>query len=385
MSQAKKIKIIISIVCISFLQGLQYTVSPVLNQIQEHYPKVDVSLVQMLITAPSLLAMIIAVVSGWLVIKISKKKLLLFASLVAGISGIIPFLADSFGLWLFSRVFFGVALGLATALNTAVVADFFEGEERVAAMGIQAASVGAGMFVETTLSGFLGNYGFIYVNFVHSIGFISMILLALLLPDTGKVKAGNNKILLNKKVFYISFLGALEFLFLISFTTNISMHLSGSLAGSASVSGILTGIFSGSQILMGLLLGYITRITRKHTLPIAMLSFAFGAILLILFSSNMVMLMIGAVFCGFSQGMFIPQAMCEITNAVDPISTAMAAACFTCAMCIGQLISPTVLNTLSQLIFKDVTTSHVYLLSAIFMTVIAVVVMFLTDRKKANG
>ena len=35
-------------------------------------------------------------------------------------------------------------------------------------MGIQAASVGAGMFVETTLSGFLGNYGFIYVNFVHS-------------------------------------------------------------------------------------------------------------------------------------------------------------------------------------------------------------------------
>ena len=72
---------------------------------------------------------------------------------------------------------------------------------------------------------------------------------------------------------------------------------------------------------MGLLLGYITRITRKHTLPIAMLSFAFGAILLILFSSNMVMLMIGAVFCGFSQGMFIPQAMCEITNAVDPIST----------------------------------------------------------------
>ncbi len=92
-----------------------------------------------------------------------------------GISGIIPFLADSFGLWLFSRVFFGVALGLATALNTAVVADFFEGEERVAAMGIQAASVGAGMFVETTLSGFLGNYGLIYVNFVHSIGFISMI------------------------------------------------------------------------------------------------------------------------------------------------------------------------------------------------------------------
>ncbi len=84
MSQAKKIKIIISIVCISFLQGLQYTVSPVLNQIQEHYPKVDVSLVQMLITAPSLLAMIIAVISGWLVIKISKKSCCYLQALAGG-------------------------------------------------------------------------------------------------------------------------------------------------------------------------------------------------------------------------------------------------------------------------------------------------------------
>lgn len=383
MSQGKKVKVIISIVCISFIQGLQYTVSPVLSQIQEHYPNVDVSLVQMLITAPSLLAMIIAVISGWLVVKVSKKNLLLFASLVAGLSGIIPFLADSFELWFFSRIFYGIALGLATALNTAVVADFFEGEERVAAMGIQAASVGAGMFFETTLSGILGNYGFLYVNFVHIIGFISMILLALLLPDTGKVKdVGNKKIKLNKRVFYISVLGGLEFLFLITFTTNISMHINGPLTGSTSVSGTLTGIFSGAQIVMGLILGYITKVTRKHTLPIAMLSFAIGAILLIMFPANVVMLMLAAAFCGFSQGMFIPQAMCDIANAVDPISTAMASACFTCAMCIGQLISPTVLNTLSRLIFHDVTTTNVYFLSAISMTVIAVVVMMFGQKKE---
>ena len=64
---------------------------------------VDVSLIQMLITAPALMSMIVAILSGWLVIKISKKKLLIFGSLVAGVTGFLPFLSDSFGLLFFSR------------------------------------------------------------------------------------------------------------------------------------------------------------------------------------------------------------------------------------------------------------------------------------------
>ena len=96
MSKAKKIKIIISIAAISFIQGLQYCVSPVLGQIQAAYPETNISLVQMLITAPALMSMIVAVLSGWLVVKISKKKLLLFGSFVAGMTGFLPFLSDSF-------------------------------------------------------------------------------------------------------------------------------------------------------------------------------------------------------------------------------------------------------------------------------------------------
>lgn len=55
---------------------------------------------------------------------------------------------------------FHIALGWCTSLNTAVVSDFFEGEERVAAMGVQAASVGAGMTLLSALSGILGKNGF---------------------------------------------------------------------------------------------------------------------------------------------------------------------------------------------------------------------------------
>lgn len=383
MSKSKKLQIIIAIVAISFIQGLQYCVSPVLGQIQNHFPEVSVSLVQMLITAPALLSMIVSLVSGGLVVKISKKKLLVFAGFVAGITGFLPLISDSFSLLFISRTFYGVALGLACTLNTAVVAEFFEGEERVSVMGIQAASIGAGMVVITTLGGKLGVLGFEKSYFVNVIGFVSMLVIAFLLPDTGKTKVtSTEKIQLTPRVFEISGLGALEFLFLITFTTNIAMHLSGALEGNTAISGTLTGIFSGSQIVMGLILGFVTKITKKYTLPIAMLNFAVGGLILIFFPDNYILLMIAAVFCGFSQGMFIPQAMVDVSNAVKPVATAMAAACFSCAMCIGQLFSPTILNGISKLLFGSVSTTHVYQIATVGITISAILAFLLNVKKK---
>lgn len=385
MSKAKKTKIIISIIAISFIQGLQYSVSPVLGQIQQHFPKVSVSMIQMLITAPALLSMVVALISGGLVVKISKKKLLVIAGLVAGITGFLPYLADNFVLLFISRTLYGVALGLACTLNTAVVAEFFEGDARVSAMGIQAASIGGGMVIVSIVGGRLGNMGFKYSYLINIIGFISMIAIAVLLPETGKVRPTNSdKIKLNKRVFKISLLGALEFLFLITFTTNIAMHISGSLAGDTSVSGLLTGIFSGAQIVMGLILGYVVKVTQKATIPVAMLSFAAGAVLLIIFPSNIIPLMIAAVFCGFSQGMLVPQAMVEVANAVPPAATAMAAACFTCAMCIGQLFSPTILNTISKMVFGDISTINVYKIATVGMVLSAILASTITMNKKNN-
>ncbi len=383
MDRNKKYRVLLSIVAISFIQGLQYSVSPVLGQIQEHFPDVNVNLVQMLITGPALLAMVIALISGVLVVKISKKRLLVFGSLVAGVTGFVPLLADSFYLLFACRILYGIGLGLATALNTAVVAEFFEGEERTSAMGIQAASVGAGMVVTTTLAGMLGRHGFTWAYATHLIGFISMIVIAVMLPETGTVKVtGKEKIRLNADVFKISFLGLLEFLFLMSFTTNIAMHLSGNLAADPAASGTLTGVFSAAQIVMGLVLGKVSKITGRFTLPAAMGSFVLGGILLVLFPGSMAPLLVGAVLCGFSQGMFIPTAMVNISNAVPPVATAMGSACFTCFMCAGQLLSPTVLNGLSGIFFGDSATGHVYVIATVGMALAAVLAVLLVGTLK---
>ena len=150
------IRIYITIACISLLQGLQFGPSPVLKQIQDHFPDVSTSLVKMLVTGPSLIGMFCALACGVMVTKISKKNLLLGCALIAAVTGLIPLAVDSFAVLLGCRIIYGIALGFATALNTAVVAEWFEGDARVKAMGFQAATVGAGMTITTAGAGFLG-------------------------------------------------------------------------------------------------------------------------------------------------------------------------------------------------------------------------------------
>lgn len=376
LERTKKNNIILSIIGISFVQGLQFSISPVLGQIQLHYPEVNVSLIQMLITAPTLLSMVMSVAVGTLVVRISKKKLLLIGCFI---TGIVPFVWDSFMLLFLSRTIYGIGLGMATTLNAAVVAEFFEGKERVSVMGIQAASVGAGMVVITVCSGLLGTIGFQYAYVIHIIGFIAMVLIAVCLPDTGIKKTDRPEpVKLNKRVASMAVVGFMEFLFLITFSTNLSMHLSGSLAGSSSVSGNLTGVFSGAQILIGLILGLLT---NKYTIPTAMFSFSIGAVFLILFPSQAALLMIGAMFCGFSQGLFVPTALVIISNAVRPTAVAMATACFNVAVYLGQLLSPAILNTVSTFIFGEVTTSNVYIISSIGMGITAFITVIMISKE----
>lgn len=369
---SQDLKIIAAVTAIAFVQGLQYGVSPVLSQISSHYSDISISLVQMLITAPSVVAMFLALCSGRLVTRFSKKKMLLLSALISGITGIVPLLADSFALLFVSRIVYGIALGFSTALNSAVVAEFFTGEKRVKAMGIQAASVGGGMVIITSLSGLMGVNGFQNSYWINLIGFISFVVIAIFLPETGTVKISEkNTIHLNKTVYTMAAFAFLEFFFLITFTTNISMHIS-TFGGDSGISGVMTGIFSVAQILIGILLRFFTKIMGRFTLPAAMLNFSVGAVFLVLFPQNLVMLALGSALCGISQGAFIPVAFVTASDAVNESSAAMASAVITFANCLGQLLSAPVLNSLAGELCGTPTTSDIYLIAAVGMAASAV-------------
>lgn len=363
-----KLNIKAVIIFISISQGLQFSISPVLKQIQKSYPYVDVSNIQMLVTMPSLLAAIMALLSGWLVMKFSKKVLLIIACLIAGISGLVPLLHSSFLLLVGSRMVFGIGAGILSALNVTVVADYFRGKERVSAMGLQSASIGAGILLITSIAGVIGLNDFRNAYFIHIIAIIAMVVIWACLPKLVHQKAVKaKKIYLNKKVYLIALMNFVELMFVMSFSTNIAMHLSGDLSGSSSIAGLLIGTFSGVQIIVGLTLSSIVKYMKHNTLFVAMFSFAIGAMILVLFSDNFYMLMIGAVCCGMSQGIFLPQAFNMATNVVKAEAVTMASAAVIVGGHLGQMVSPFILNGISQQIFGHISTTNVYKIGAFVM------------------
>ena len=373
MEKSKKIKTIIAVVAISFLQGLQHSVTPMLQSIQDAFPDVKTSLVQMLVSGPGLLAMAVALLSGILVTKISKKKLLLFAAALALITGFLPFVKESFALLFACRIVYGITLGLCMSLNGVVVADFFEGQERVQVMGIQAAAVGAGMMIINAGAGTLGASDYHLSYWINLIALIAFILLLLCLPDTGRVVTDReNRISLNKEVFIMGGIGFFFFLFLITFNTNISMHIGGKYAGNSSFAGIVNAVFSLIQIAAGFVLGMVTKLFRRQTMTAALVSFAIGAMILVLFPANAAMLLLGALFCGICQGIFMPTGMVTVTNAVNPQSAAMATAVFSCGIQLGGFVSPIVTNFASDVIFGEEGTGHVFLIASVGMLILAV-------------
>ena len=384
MSKGRKLKIIIAVVCISFLQGLQHSVTPMLKSIQNAFPGVKTSLVQMLVSGPGLLAMIVALASGFLVTKISKKKLLLIAAAITLATGFLPFIKESFGLLFACRFIYGIALGLSMTLNGAVVADFFEGDERVQVMGIQAAAVGAGMMIVNAGAGALGASDYHTSYWINLIALAALILLYVCLPDTGKVKTDrDNPIQLNKDVYLMGVIGFFFFLFLITFNTNIAMHIGGKYAGDSAFSGVINAVFSLIQIAAGAVLGRITKIFGRLTLTSALVSFAIGGLILVFFPGSAPMLILGALFCGCCQGIFMPTGMVKVTNAVNPQSAAMATAVFSCGLQLGSFLSPVIMNALSGLFFGEVTTGHVFLLAAAGMVILSLAAFLYLKPQKS--
>lgn len=363
-----KIRVVATVFAIALINGLQHLLSPVLSSVRDYYPDIDVSLVQMLVTVPTLVGVFFALLTGWLALHVSKKKIFLFAALVSGITGLLPLLSDSFALLFVSRALYGMSLGIVVSLVTALVADFFDGDERVQIMGIQGASVGAGMVLVTTLAGFIGRTDFHHTYYLSILGFISFFAILVLLPEVpvAKPEKGEKKqIRLNAEVFRMAAFIFAEGFFIIIYTTNLSMHLTGALKGDAAIAGTLTGIFSASQIIMGILLGRIAKVTGRYTLPVALFSLAAGYLLTALFPGSMPILAVSAVLCGYSQSVYCAKAMQEVTTVVDPDSTPMAASLLTCSLMLSQFVSPVVVNALSGVLFGSVTTTGAYLIGSV--------------------
>lgn len=368
------ISIKISVFSIAFALGLNIAgVSPVLGLLNEAFKDKGANTIQSLQTIPYLLLMVASIFVGWLVTKISKKKVALVGLLLIAFIGSSPLVIDSFSFIMISRILVGFGFGIISPLNTAFISEFFKGKDRAAMMGLHVAGMGIGAMFINIIGGILGKFSYQQYFLVHLISFITFILVLILLPDTGaEVPNKTQKLKLNRKVYELSFTSFFHTLFITAYSTNIGIHIATNLHGDSAITGIVTAINAGFALLVGICFSKVSLLFKQYTLPFSIFMASLGFLSITLLPNSMVGILLASACCGISLSCFMAQASYMISTSVSQVAIALAGGVFALIGGVGGLTSPVILNAISNLILGNQSTNSVFLICMIGMFVLSI-------------
>lgn len=134
-------------------------VAPSLPLISEVFGEVEniAILSRLIITLPALFVAISAPFFGILTDRYGRKWLLLMSLALYAVSGTSGFLINNIYVLLLSRAFLGLAVGGIMTIATALIGDYFKGDERNSFAGMQGAFMGVGGMVFIALAGILAD------------------------------------------------------------------------------------------------------------------------------------------------------------------------------------------------------------------------------------
>ena len=134
-------------------------VAPSLPLISEVFKDVEniAILSRLVITLPALFIAVSAPIFGILTDKYGRKRLLLLSLTLYAISGSSGFLLNNIYVLLVSRAVLGLAVGGIMTIATALIGDYFKGDERNSFAGMQGAFMGIGGMLFIALAGILAD------------------------------------------------------------------------------------------------------------------------------------------------------------------------------------------------------------------------------------
>jgi len=223
----KKFLIRASILSISLLTVMaSAAVSPALAKIKQAFGNVDITLIKLVLTLPSLLIIPSSLIGGWLASRMKKKYLLLIGLVIYFLGGVGGGFARNITELLIIRALFGIGAGLIIPLSTSLIADFYEGEERAKMMGYSGSTSHFGGVIFLLVSGWLACISWRYAFAVYALSLVIIFMVMIWLPEPeSKRAAGVNKVALPAGIYICAILGALMMIAFYAAPTNLAMFI----------------------------------------------------------------------------------------------------------------------------------------------------------------
>jgi MFS family permease len=371
-----KRRIKVAILAISSVIMVALTASAILADISHYYSNVDQSIIQMVLTLPSLFGMVFALLAGPLSTKLSKKNIVIIGILFSFLGGGLAFILGGMSIYvlLIAGAFIGVGQGIYATMSMALIADYFQGEERSTLMGLQSAFVHLGAMVILLISGVLAGFDWRSSYLIYFI-FIPILLLVIKnlpneAPDKHVIKSTDEESNVNIVIYFTCFLVFIYGAFLFVFHTNISLYMAANNLGNATSSGFANSFMVAIGAASGFFYRHIKKTFNSYLITVSIIVTAFG-MLMIFAIGNLISIFVAAACAGFGLSTILPTAIFNVSSSVKPSFSATAIAITTSAASMGMFISPFIINRISN-VFSPGDISIRFLIAAIALTMLAI-------------
>ncbi len=306
-----------SVSAVTSLPGL--AISPILGKLDTIFPKVSHMEIDSLTSLPSLLIIPFMLISARIADRGGKKKLLVVGLSIYILSAVLYFFVDSIFWLIMIGCLLGVGAGIVIPLSTSIIATIFNGKYRVSQLGISSSITNISLVIATFVAGLLADANWHLPFAVYLLPLLSLLLI--LKADSkgeldkaikrGEVPGDNTKeaeptvkgIKLKKIAPLVGIYFFITYMVL-TVAFNLPYLMQTEKMGS-SVSGTMISIFFLAIMLPGLFLNRVIKALKQHTNVISSVMIFFG-LLVIYFSTNLYLIILGCILSGFGYGIMQP-------------------------------------------------------------------------------
>lgn len=339
--------------------------------------------VQMLTSFPNLFMMLAGLLMGRLTAsKINIKTLTLIMIALTGVGGLLPLVYNTnFVFLVICSCLVGLGQGACTNLSQVLISRMLPAKEQQSTMGLTTTFTNLGGIIFIMGGGQLAA-GSSWVNnyWIYLFAILVFIVVLCLVPfnplpvneEVKPKKETDTKIKINKYVFYSAFWAFCTMLLNNVLNNNIALFIAEKHLGSTSQAALTSTISLIGGLLCGFVVGQIGKKFKHSSIALALLLYGLSY-LLIGFGASLITAFIGSFVAGAAMSIAMGQFAYLISTVVNKKSVSMALGVYQAINPIGGVISPFVVNPLTNM-FHGAT--NVFVVSGVLALILAAIALF---------
>lgn len=324
------------------------TISPALPQMAASFSTVENAefVVKLVLTIPALFIAIFSPITGRLIDRYGRLRILWFALALYTLSGTSGYFLNNLYHILISRIVLGISVGMSMTIVITLIADYFDGPERQKFVGIQIAFMSLGGILFIGLGGILADIHWRYPFLIYFYALVVLPFSIFFLEEPKNVprKNGGSQNSRAPGTIYLLFINmAMMWIIFFLIPVQIPFHLK--------AIGIEKNAYVGAAIAMSTAFSAVSSFSYSklkgrfsfHSIFFMGYFLMAAGFTLISYSSSYALVIIAMLLCGFGIGMMIPNTNMWVMQLAPPEIRGKEIGKLTTFWFMGQFLSPIII------------------------------------------